>query len=84
MEVQFNQRYGREDSVAASTKQRKSYKQNRKIKKNHKNRAKNVHETHIKKINLKYSPDYTESSQTQYNRLYYSDEHKPLITDSKT
>lgn len=59
MEVQNNQRHNREDSIAASTRQRKMFKNNKKIKKNCKNKSKNVVSNNHLHRNFKYSPDYT-------------------------
>ena len=59
MEVQNNQRHSQEDSIAASTRQRKMFKNNKKIKKNQKNKSKNVVCNNHLHRNLKYSPDYT-------------------------
>jgi hypothetical protein len=59
MEVQNNQLHSREDSIAASTRQRKLFKNNKKIKKNQKNKSKNVVVNNRLHRNIKYSPDYT-------------------------
>lgn len=60
-------------------------KQNKKIRKPTKHQGKLVNTMYNKKQAISKaseSPnyaDYSESTQTQYTRLYYSDEHKPLV-----
>lgn len=55
-------------------------KMNKKIaKKTSKAKSKNCTKNNSKKQKYAYSPDYKESVDTNFDRLYYSDEYKPTI-----
>ena len=59
METHYQLRHNKEDSSVTFTKNRKSFKHNKKIRKNIKGKTKNIVEHKHDKNKYKYSPDYS-------------------------